>query len=67
MDRLFLNPKELLVDAVADWLKARLRTTPGGVPSLTHLLVVVPTRQAGRQCDIPKMPPHHFNDNSTFM
>lgn len=49
MDRLFLNPKELLVDAVADWLKARLRTTPGGVPSLTHLLVVVPTRQAGRR------------------
>lgn len=49
MERLFLNNATPLVFAVAEWLAARTRTTPGGVKSLSHLLVVVPTRQAGRR------------------
>ena len=49
MERLFLAPHQPLVAAVADWLTARARLTPGGVRSLSHLLVVVPTRQAGRR------------------
>jgi len=49
MERIFLNEKKTLVCAVAAWLSAQIRTTPGGAPSLSHLLVVVPTRQAGRR------------------
>jgi ATP-dependent helicase/nuclease subunit B len=49
MERVFLNARTPLVLAVADWLAERLRVTPGGVKSLSHLLVVVPTRQAGRR------------------
>lgn len=49
MERFFLNIHEPLVSAVSDWLAARVRATPGGVPSLCHLLVIVPTRQAGRR------------------
>lgn len=49
MERAFLDRTVPLVLAVADWLAERLRMTPGGVKSLSHLLVVVPTRQAGRR------------------
>jgi len=49
MERIFLNSRTPLVSAVADWLVGQTRTTPGGVRSLSHLLVVVPTRQAGRR------------------
>jgi len=49
MERIFLNSRTPLVSAVADWLAGQARTTPGGVRSLNHLLVVVPTRQAGRR------------------
>ena len=49
MKREFLDPKALLVNAVAQWLVARMRVTPGGARALDHLLVVVPTRQAGRR------------------
>jgi hypothetical protein len=49
MKRLFLNPAVPLVSAVAEWLATQLRVTPGGVTSLSHLLVIVPTRQAGRR------------------
>ena len=49
MKRLFLNPAVPLVSAVAEWLVTQLRVTPGGVASLSHLLVIVPTRQAGRR------------------
>jgi ATP-dependent helicase/nuclease subunit B len=49
MERIFLNNKKPLVHAVAEWLAAQMRTTPGGVKSLAHVLVVVPTRQAGRR------------------
>ena len=49
MERVFLNDKMPLVSAVAEWLGVRARATPGGVPSLAHMLVVVPTRQAGRR------------------
>jgi ATP-dependent helicase/nuclease subunit B len=49
MERAFLDRTVPLVLAVADWLAERLRRTPGGVKSLSHLLVIVPTRQAGRR------------------
>ena len=49
MDRVFLAADKLLVEAVTDWLKERMRLTPGGARSLSHLLVIVPTRQAGRR------------------
>ena len=48
-ERVFLNNRIPLVTAVAEWLMARMRTTPSGVKSLAHLLVIVPTRQAGRR------------------
>jgi len=56
----FLNPKKKLVDEVVDWLcgtgaeakggkyAERIRTTPEGVHSLEHVLVVVPTAQSAR-------------------
>ena len=37
------------MDAVADWLVARVRTDAAGVQSLAHVLVVVPTAQSGRR------------------
>jgi ATP-dependent helicase/nuclease subunit B len=49
MERHFLSPKKTLVSATADWLAAQTLVTPGGVRSLAHLLVIVPTRQAGRR------------------
>ncbi|MDD4017217.1 MAG: PD-(D/E)XK nuclease family protein [Kiritimatiellae bacterium] len=49
MERIFLNAGALLVSAVAEWLQAQMRVTPGGVQSLSHILVIVPTRQAGRR------------------
>ena len=45
----YLDPRSRLVDAVADWLAARVRRTSSGAASLAHLLVVVPTAQAGRR------------------
>lgn len=47
----FLNSKQKLVDAVVDRLcePSRLNTDPAGAPSLAHLLVVVPTAEAGRR------------------
>jgi ATP-dependent helicase/nuclease subunit B len=49
MDRAFLDPHQPLVSAVAEWLASSVRITPGGARSLAHLLVIVPTRQAGRR------------------
>lgn len=49
MQRLFLDPNRKLVDEVADFLVGHVRTTPCGASSLAHLLVVVPTAQAGRR------------------
>jgi ATP-dependent helicase/nuclease subunit B len=49
MERVFLDAKKPLVFAVTEWLTAQMRVTPGGVKSLSHLLVIVPTRQAGRR------------------
>jgi len=72
MTREFLDPKTLLITAVTDWLLAQARTTPGGARALDHLLVIVPTRQAGRRlrltladrtggCIPPKIcQPHHL-------
>ena len=37
------------VDAVADWLAARVRLDAAGVSSLAHLFVIVPTAQSGRR------------------
>jgi len=39
----------LLVHAVTDWLLTQARVTPGNVCAFDHLLVVTPTRQAGRR------------------
>ncbi|MEI6647543.1 MAG: PD-(D/E)XK nuclease family protein [bacterium] len=49
MDRFFITPRIPLVNAVTAWLIDQCRTTRTGVKSLSHLLVVVPTRQAGRR------------------
>jgi len=49
VNRVHLDPSSRLVEAVADELAARVRTTPCGAASLAHLLVVVPTAQAGRR------------------
>lgn len=49
MDRFFINPRIPLVNAVTAWLLGQSRTTRAGVKSLSHLLVIVPTRQAGRR------------------
>lgn len=48
ISREFLDPARKLVDEVADWLFARVRTTPEGAKSLGHLMVMVPTAQSGR-------------------
>ena len=49
MTTVWLDPKRKLVDVVADALAAKARVTPSGVKALDHLLVVVPTAQAGRR------------------
>ena len=49
MERFFINPRIPLVNSVTAWLIDQSRTTRAGVKSLSHLLVVVPTRQAGRR------------------
>lgn len=43
-----LAPEKKLVDAVADWLIGKIRVTAYGAKTLSHLLVIVPTAQAGR-------------------
>ncbi len=48
-ERVFINDGIPLVSAVTEWLKSHLRVTPSGVSSLSHLLVIVPTQQAGRR------------------
>lgn len=49
MSREFLNPRRKLVDEVVDWLVPHARKMVSGAMSLEHLLVVVPTAQAGRR------------------
>ncbi len=49
MTRVYLDPTQKLVDAVADWMLARARHTPSGATTLAQMLVVVPTAQAGRR------------------
>jgi len=49
MERIFLNAEKTLVCAVAEWLGTQARATPSGVLSLSHMLVIVPTKQAGRR------------------
>ena len=45
----YLDPQRKPLDAVADWLAARVRPDAAGAPSLAHLLVIVPTAQSGRR------------------
>lgn len=49
MNTEFLNCGIPLVDAVTEWLAAKAKINNEGVYSLEHILVVVPTRQSGRQ------------------
>jgi ATP-dependent helicase/nuclease subunit B len=44
-----LNSSIPLVHAVTEWLCKKAQTTPSGVPSLDHMIILVPTRQAGRR------------------
>ena len=50
----FLSPNRKLVNEVSDWLlgtepyAGRVRFSVGNVPSLSHLLLIVPTAQSGR-------------------
>ncbi len=52
--REFLAPDRKLVEEVADWLlgergyEGRIRYEAGNVPSLAHILLIVPTAQSGR-------------------
>ena len=46
--RVCLGSKGKLVEAMADWLLARVCDTAEGAKSLGHLMVLVPTAQAGR-------------------
>ena len=48
-ERIFTDPARKLVDEVADWLAARVRTDGAGAKSLAHMMVVVPTAQSGRR------------------
>lgn len=48
MNCTLLNPRVPLAAALAEWLETQVKT-PDGVAALDHLLVVVPTRQAGRR------------------
>lgn len=45
----YLKPSHKLVEAVVERLLREVETLPSGAQSLSHLLVVVPTAQAGRQ------------------
>ena len=49
MERVLLQANIPLVAAVTEWLTTQMRMTSGGVSSLSHLMVIVPTRQAGRR------------------
>jgi len=49
MTKAYLKSNIPLVTAVAEWLCAEVITTPSGVAALDHILVLVPTRQAGRR------------------
>lgn len=47
--KVYLDPHEKLVDAVAGYLCGKARRDAAGAWSLAHLLVVVPTAESGRQ------------------
>jgi len=49
MKRVYLKSDMPLVHAVTEWLGGEAQITPAGVPALDHLIVLVPTRQAGRR------------------
>ena len=49
MRRLILDPKRKFVEAVAETVAARARTTPAGAVSLAHVMVIVPTAESGRR------------------
>lgn len=49
MKKTFLDEKCLLLEAVSEWLQGEIRVSETGAQSLDHLLVVTPTRQAGRR------------------
>ena len=49
MERALLQAHSPLVAAVTEWLTTQVRVTSGGVSSLSHLMVIVPTRQSGRR------------------
>ncbi len=49
VERIYLDPRNKLVDGVVGWLADQMRQTACGAASLAHLLVVVPTAQAGRR------------------
>lgn len=48
LEKIILNPENLLVNEVVTWLLTQKRETPSGVITLAHLLLVMPTRQATR-------------------
>lgn len=47
-DTIYLDPLRKLVEVTADWLCGRVRDDPGGAKSLSHMMVIVPTAQSGR-------------------
>lgn len=48
IEKEFIEPGKKLVDGVAEWLLKKVKIEAGGAKSLAHLLVIVPTAQAGR-------------------
>jgi len=49
MKKEFINSRMPLVLAVTEWLFTKAQNTTSGVPALDHIIVLVPTRQAGRR------------------
>lgn len=47
-ETIYLDPRRKLVEVTADWLCGRVRDDPGGAKSLSHVMVIVPTAQSGR-------------------
>jgi ATP-dependent helicase/nuclease subunit B len=49
MTKVFIESRAPLVEAVTSWLDDHALLTPSGTAALDHILVIVPTRQAGRR------------------
>ncbi len=49
LKKIYLDETRLLLEVVVEWLVGQVRLSETGARSLDHLLLVMPTRQAGRR------------------